>query len=54
MGDVSMFLYPGRQPLAVVTFTQDYRSNNLSNLMKKRIYWIREGERWKIIHEGAA
>jgi len=52
--DMSLFLYPGAQPLAVATFTQDYRSNNLSNLMKKRVYWIREGDRWKIIHEGAA
>ncbi|MEI7969237.1 MAG: L,D-transpeptidase family protein [Betaproteobacteria bacterium] len=54
LADMSLFLYPGREPVAVATFVQDYRSNNLSNLMKKRIYWIREGERWKIIHEGAA
>jgi murein L,D-transpeptidase YafK len=54
MGDVSMFLYPGRQPLAVVTFTQDYRSNNLSNVMRKRTYWMRDGDRWKIVYEGAA
>ncbi len=51
---LSLFLYPGPQPLAVATFTQDYRSNNLANVMKKRIYWLREGNRWKIIHEGAA
>lgn len=51
---VSMFLYPGQQPLAVVTFTQDYRSNNLSNVMKKRTYWMRDGDRWKIVYEGAA
>lgn len=54
LDDMSLFLYPGAQPLAVATFTQDYRSNNLSNMMKKRVYWIREGDRWKIIHEGAA
>ena len=54
LDDVSLFLYPGQQPLAVSTFTQDYRSNNLSNVMKKRVYWIREGSRWKIIQEGAA
>jgi hypothetical protein len=38
----------------VVTFEQDYRSNNLSNQMKKRQYWIKEGGRWKIAYEGAA
>ncbi|MBK8015338.1 MAG: L,D-transpeptidase family protein [Betaproteobacteria bacterium] len=54
LDDVSLFLYPGQQPLAVSTFTQDYRSNNLSNVMKKRVYWIREGSRWKIIQESAA
>jgi murein L,D-transpeptidase YafK len=54
LDEVSMFLYPGQQPLAVVTFTQDYRSNNLSNVMRKRLYWMREGGHWKIVHEGAA
>jgi hypothetical protein len=54
LDDLSMFLYPGQQPLAVVTFTQDYRSNNLSNVMKKRTYWMRDGDRWKIVYEGAA
>lgn len=51
---VSMFLYPGKQRLAVVTFDQDYASSNLSNRMRKRQYWIREGSGWRIIHEGAA
>jgi len=51
---VSMFLYPGREPLAVVNFTQDYSSSNLSNVMKKRQYWLRQGSGWKIVYEGAA
>ena len=51
---VSMFLYPGKEKLAVVTFDQDYSSSNLSNRMRKRQYWIREGPGWRIIHEGAA
>ena len=50
----SMFLYPGKEKLAVVTFEQDYSSSNLSNRMRKRQYWIREGAGWRIIHEGAA
>ena len=52
--DVSMFLYPGRDDLAVVDFAQDYSSSNLSNKMKKRQYWIRDGAQWKILYEGAA
>jgi murein L,D-transpeptidase YafK len=51
---MSVFAYPGRDDLAVVTFDQDYGSNNLSNQMRKRQYWIREGGAWRILHEGAA
>ena len=38
----------------VVTFDQAYASSNLENRMRKRLYWIREGGAWRIIHEGAA
>ena len=51
---VSMFMYPGKQKLAVVTFDQDYASSNLSNKMRKRQYWLKEGSTWRIIHEGTA
>jgi murein L,D-transpeptidase YafK len=51
---VSVFLYPGRDDLAVVTFDQDYASSNLSNRMRKRQYWIRQHNAWRILHEGAA
>ena len=52
-GNISMFRNPGKEEYVVVTFEQDYRSNNLSNQMKKRQYWIKEGGRWKILYEGA-
>jgi murein L,D-transpeptidase YafK len=51
---VSIFVYPGRDDLAVVTFDQDYASNNLVRKMRKRQYWIREDGTWRILHEGAA
>ena len=52
---VSMFLYPGsRNDLAVVTFEQNYASSNLTEKSRKRQYWIKEGDSWKIIYEGAA
>ncbi len=54
LGNVSMFRNPGKEEIIVVAFEQDYRSNNLSNQMKKRQYWIRENGSWKIIYEGAA
>ena len=52
--NLSVFRNPGREEFVVVTFEQDYRSNNLSNQMKKRQYWIHEDGVWKIIYEGAA
>ena len=51
---VSMFRYPREGDFVVVNFEQSYRSNNLSNMMRKRQYWIKEGGRWKILYEGAA
>jgi murein L,D-transpeptidase YafK len=54
LSNVSMFRDPGQDELIVVSFEQDYRSNNLNNRMKKRQYWIREDGTWKIIFEGSA
>jgi hypothetical protein len=48
-----MFRSPG-QDLVVVSFEQNYRSNNLENSMKKRQYWINEDGHWRIVYEGAA
>jgi murein L,D-transpeptidase YafK len=52
--NVSMFRNPGKEEHVVVTFEQNYQSSNLTNVMKKRQYWIKEDGRWKIVHEGAA
>ncbi len=52
--NISMFRNPGADEMVVVAFEQDYRSSNLSNVMKKRQYWIKEDGAWKIIYEGGA
>jgi len=49
---VSMMQYP-RENFVVVNFEQDYRSSNLSNVMRKRQYWIKDQGRWRILYEGA-
>ena len=54
LDNVSMFRSPGKEEMVVVTFEQNYQSNNLTNQMKKRQYWIREDGLWKIVHESAA
>ncbi len=54
LGHISMLSYPHERDVVVVTFDQDYRSNGLSTVMKKRQYWRKENGRWKILYEGAA
>lgn len=50
--NVSMLRYPGNDDMVVVTFEQSYRSNNMSNTVKKTQYWAHEGKSWKILYEG--
>ncbi|MBA2689839.1 MAG: L,D-transpeptidase family protein [Burkholderiales bacterium] len=54
LSNVSIFSYPGAEDMAVVTFDQSYNSNNLGNDMKKRQYWLRDKNRWRIVYEGSA
>lgn len=51
---LSMFRNPGRDDMVVVTFEQDYRSDGMSDRVRKRQYWLKEGGRWKIVYEGKA
>ena len=51
---LSTFRNPGRDPLVVVTFEQDYRSDNMSSVMRKQQYWQKENGRWRIVFEGEA
>lgn len=53
LSNVSIFRYPEIDNMAVVTFDQDYQSNNLNNQMRKRQYWKLENNQWKIVYEGA-
>ena len=54
LNDISIFAAGENSSQLVTTFQQDYRSNNLENQMRKRLYWQRGNEGWKIIWEGAA
>jgi histidinol-phosphate/aromatic aminotransferase/cobyric acid decarboxylase-like protein len=54
MNNVSVFPYPSQPNLVVVNFEQDYDSNNLTNRMLKRQYWMKRDGRWQIVYEGAA
>ncbi len=49
--DVSIYGYPANQEMLVVTFTQDYRSNNYQSMTRKWQYWANMAGVWQIIHE---
>lgn len=51
LSNVSLMLYPERPDFALVSFVQNYQSNNLNDRTAKRQFWSRESGRWKIIHE---
>ena len=53
MSKVAMLQDP-RENFVVVSFEQDYRSSNLSNVMRKRQYWAKSDGRWRILYEGGA
>jgi murein L,D-transpeptidase YafK len=50
----SIFLYPGERDLIVVTFRQQFRSDNQKRDFVKRQYWRMEKDgRWRIVYEGS-
>ncbi|MEQ1667869.1 MAG: L,D-transpeptidase family protein, partial [Sulfuriferula sp.] len=51
---VSVFEYPGQKNMYMVSFEQNYRSNNLDNVMRKRQYWVNQNGSWKIVAENGA
>jgi murein L,D-transpeptidase YafK len=52
--DWSIFQYPGQENIAVIEFTQNYASSNLSSVSRKRMYWIKRSGQWKILIETIA
>jgi murein L,D-transpeptidase YafK len=47
----SFFLYPGQENLIVGTFTQDAQIGKSRHSVRKRQYWAKEGQHWKIVAE---
>jgi murein L,D-transpeptidase YafK len=48
--DLSVFVYPGGN-LAYAEFVQEYASDRLTSTDRKRQYWQRQGQRWRILLE---
>ena len=57
ISNLSIFAYPGEHNILVVTFEQDYRSDNFNDHNKKRQYWRLEKDHrsqkdaWRIVYE---
>ena len=52
--DVTSFIYPGKEEMLVITFTQESaigKNRVLMNRIRKRQYWAHEGAQWKIVSE---
>ncbi|MBC7414406.1 MAG: L,D-transpeptidase family protein [Herminiimonas sp.] len=52
--DVTSFVYPGKEEMLVITFTQEAATGKnrvLLNRTRKRQYWAHEGAQWKIVSE---
>jgi len=53
LDNVSILRYPEQPNMVVVSYEQDYRSNNFNSISKKRQYWKKESDgQWRIIYEG--
>jgi|TARA_B000000565_G_scaffold255039_1_gene234684 murein L,D-transpeptidase YafK len=51
--DINIFFYPNKKDLVFYEFKQDYKSNNFSSTTRKGLFWKKEEDVWRIIHEGS-
>ncbi len=49
--DMTHFFYPGREDMIVSTFTQESQFGKNKTSIRKRQYWAKEGQQWKIVYE---
>jgi len=52
LNNLSIYAYPGDQKMMVVSFDQEYRSDNHHSVTQKRQYWRQKDGQWQIIYEG--
>lgn len=49
--EATHFYYPGEDNLLVTTFTMELSSGKAHASMRKRQYWAKDAEQWKIVYE---
>ncbi|MES2300290.1 MAG: L,D-transpeptidase family protein [Pseudomonadota bacterium] len=51
LSEMTLFRYPGREDVIVGTFTQETTLGRSKSSIRKRQYWAKEGQAWKIVYE---
>jgi murein L,D-transpeptidase YafK len=51
LSEVTQFRYPDAEEMIVSSFTQENTVGKSKSIIRKRQYWIKESNRWKIIFE---
>ena len=51
LNNLSVYEYPGDQKMLLVSFDQEYRSDNHHSVTQKRQYWKQLHGKWQIIYE---
>lgn len=54
LAQLSILRSPGRDNVIVVSFEQNYRSNDLNTTTRMRQYWHQRDGEWQIVYEGPA
>ncbi|MFZ6753229.1 L,D-transpeptidase family protein [Undibacterium sp. Dicai25W] len=49
--NVTHFRYPGKDEIIVSTFTQETQSGKTKTSVRKRQYWLKESNKWRIVYE---
>ena len=52
INNLSIYAYPEDSPMLLVSFDQEYRSDNHHSVTQKRQYWKESNGKWQIIYEG--
>jgi murein L,D-transpeptidase YafK len=51
LSNMSVIRYAARDDMLVISFDQDFSVNGESQISKRKQYWVKEGSRWRIVHE---
>ena len=51
--EITLFRYPGKDDMIVSTFTQEISAGRSKVSSRKRLYWARESNKWRIVFEAA-